>query len=193
VDVNPLPGYVIANGIEANGRLLGLVYSGSPAHPDGSKIFVEPPLLDQSINTKLIVAGLAYMEPYDTMPISLVKHLREVIAGARQNGAGFFPTEDVSIANSAVIADLAKLQNLIMWPKLFRRLAAYFSEGHAGLDQFDGWMRQDPIHRDDSLRLPDGEKGNMHDAYVINGNSLKLQFNPEALLIAPDPAPMLPQ
>jgi hypothetical protein len=76
-----------------------------------------------------------------------------------------------------------------MWPKLFRRLAAYFSEGHAGLGQFDAWMRQDPVHRDDSLRLPDGEKGNMHDAYAITGNSLTLRFNPEDLLIAPDPKP----
>src|SRR5437879_5821722 len=79
VDVNPLPGYVIANGIEANGRLLGLVYAEPTDQPDGSKIFVEPTLLDQSLNSKLVVAGLAYMEPYDTMPISLVKHLRQVI------------------------------------------------------------------------------------------------------------------
>ena len=191
VDANPLPGYVIANGIEANGRLLGLVYSGNPAPPDGSNIFVDAAVLDQSVNAKLVVAGLAYMEPYDTMPLSLVIHFRQVIAAARQQGAGMFPAEDVGRGKSGDVADLAKLQDLIMWPKLFRRLSAYFSEGHAGLGQFDDWMRQDPIRRDDSLRLPDGEKGNMHDAYAINGNSLSLQFNPEDLLIAPDPKPML--
>jgi len=79
-----------------------------------------------------------------------------------------------------------------MWPKLFRRLTAYFTEGHAGLAQFDSWIRQDPIGRDDTLRLPDGEKSNMHDTYQIAGNSLTLAFNPEDLLIAPDPRPMLP-
>ena len=31
----------------------------------------------------------------------------------------------------------------------------------------------------------------MHDAYVVDGNSLMLQFNPEDLLIAPDPKPAL--
>jgi hypothetical protein len=77
-----------------------------------------------------------------------------------------------------------------MWPKLFRRLAAYFSQGHAGLAEFDGWIRDDPVGRDDSLRLPNGEKANMHDAYSVTGNSLKLNFNPEDLLIAPDPAPV---
>ena len=190
VDVNPLPGYVIANGIEANGRLLGLVYAGHTDLADGSNEFVDGSLLDQSVNAKLVAAGLAYMEPYDTMPISLVQHFRSVIEAARLLGAGFFPSEDVGKDKSASVADLATLQGLIMWPKLFRRLAAYFAEGHAGLGQFDDWIRQDPVHRDDSLRLPDGEKGNMHDSYEIDGNSLALRFNPEDLLIAPDPAPV---
>ena len=75
VDQNPLPGYVIANGIEANGRLLGLVFAGETNRHDGEKIFVDNAILDQSLNAKLVVAGLAYVEPYDTMPMSLVRHI----------------------------------------------------------------------------------------------------------------------
>jgi hypothetical protein len=66
-----------------------------------------------------------------------------------------------------------------------------FFTRHMGLAQFDLWMRQDPIGRDDTLRLPDGEKGNMHDTYILNSDSLKLRFNPEQLLITPDPKPMV--
>jgi len=193
VKVNPLTGYVIANGIESNGRLLGLVYAGRTDLADGSKPFVEAGLLDKSVNAKLVTGGFAYVEPYDTMPISLVQHMRALAAQARTSGTGLFAAEDVNTSQAAAIGGLAPLQNLVMWPKLFRRLVSYFAEGHAGLGQFDGWIRQDPIHRDDTLRLPDGEKGNMHDAYIINGNSLKLAFNPEDLLIAPDPKPLLPQ
>jgi len=192
VDVNPLPGHVIANGIEANGTLLGLVYAGTTNLHDGDKPFVEAALLDKSVNAKLVVAGLVYVEPYDTMPLALVKHLRGVIAHARQTRAGLFAAEDVNTNRAAAIADLPTLEELVMWPKLFRRLFAFFSEGHQGLGQFEDWIREDPIHRDDSLRLPDGEKGNMHDAFEIDGNSLKLAFNPEDLLIAPDPKPMMP-
>jgi len=191
VDVNPLPGYVIANGIEANGRLLGLVYAGATGQADGSRPFVDTALLDQSINAKLVMAGLAYVEPYDTMPISLVQHLRNLIQQARQARKGLFPTEDLSTTKAAEIPNLAELQTLAMWPKLFRRLASYFAERHVGLGKFDQWIREEPIERDDSLRLPDGEKGNLHDTYIITGNELKLQFNPEDLLIAPDPKPML--
>lgn len=187
VDVNPMPGYVIANGIESNGRLLGQVYAGTTTEADGTNIFLEAPRLNQSVNSQLVMAGLAYVEPYDTMPITLVQNMRQVIATARQGQAGLFPSEDVSLANAARISDLDELQGLVMWPKLFRRLASYFSSGHSGLGQFDSWIRQDPIHRDDSLRLPNGEKANMHDAYIINGDTMQLQFNPEDLLIAPDP------
>ena len=190
VEKNPLPGYVIANGIEANGRLLGLVYPGTSDLTDGKKIFVDEHLLNQSVNAKLVKAGLSYVEPYDTMPLSLIKDLRRLIAKARTGGQGLWPQEDVNTGKEVQIADLVKLETLILWPKLFRRLVTYFSEGHTGLGQFDTWIRQDPIHRDDTLRLPDGEKGNMHDTYIINGDSLRLQFNPEELIIAPDPRPI---
>lgn len=191
VEKNPLPGYVIANGIEANGRLLGLVYPGTSDLTDGKKIFVDEHLLNQSVNAKLVKAGLSYVEPYDTMPLSLIKDLRKLITGARAKpGKGLWPQEDVNTGKEVQIADLVKLETLILWPKLFRRLVTYFSEGHTGLGQFDTWIRQDPIHRDDTLRLPDGEKGNMHDTYIINGDSLRLQFNPEELIIAPDPRPI---
>jgi hypothetical protein len=30
----------------------------------------------------------------------------------------------------------------------------------------------------------------MHDTYIINGDFLKLHFNPEELLITPDPKPI---
>src|SRR5262245_5326587 len=91
---NPLVGHVIANGIESNGRLLGLVYAGGTALTDGTKPFVDAALLDRSVNAKLVAAGLAYVETYDTMPVFLVKHLRTVIAQARRGWAGMLIDED---------------------------------------------------------------------------------------------------
>lgn len=189
VDVDPLRGYVIANGIESNGRLVGLVYAGTPTVNDGERIFVDEPMLDRSVNAQLVQEGLVYVEPYDTMPIALVNRLRAIMRSARSAGAGFLGAEDVSVGASAAIPSLAAAQDLIMWPKLFRRLVTYFQEGIIGLSGFDAWIREDPVGRDDTLRLPDGEKANMHDTYDIVGDRLSLRYNPEELLIAPDPAP----
>jgi endonuclease YncB( thermonuclease family) len=192
VDRNPLPGYVIANGIESNGRMLGLVYAGTTNHHDGTKIFVDNAILDQSVNAKLVDAGLAFVEPYDTMPISLVQQLRAKISAARAAGGGLWASESPTIGTAAHIANLAEAQALDMWPKLFRRLATYFREGHVGLGQFDAWVRDDSVRRDDALRLPDGEAGNMHDTFVVAGDTLQLKVRPEDLVITPDPSPVMP-
>jgi endonuclease YncB( thermonuclease family) len=187
VDNDPMPGYVLANGIEANGRLLGLVYVGAPPADDGKPVFVDQALLDQSVNAKLVQAGLAYVEPYDSMPIALVERMRALVREARTAGRGVFASESVSIGTAATIQSLDDAQNLVMWPKLFRRLASYFAEGNVGLANFDSWIRQDRVRRDDTLRLPNGERSNMHDTYQIAGNDLSLLFNPEDLIIEPDP------
>ena len=191
VDKDPLPGHVLANGIESNGRLLGLVYAGKTTRADGEKIFVDAAMLDQSVNAKLVVAALAYVEPYDTMPMALVQRLRERVGQARaaKLKPSLWVSEGVTTGKTARIRNLADLQALVMWPKLFRRLSAYFREGHVGLAEFDIWVRDDPVGRDDALRLPDGEQGNMHDTYSISGDKLKLRFKPEDLLIQPDPKP----
>lgn len=189
VDVDPLPGYVVANGIESNGRLLGLVYVGVPPAEDGQPLFVDEARLDGSVNATLVRAGLAYVEPYDTMPIALIDRLRSIIAQARADNAGMFDSESVGVEKPATIVTLNDLQALVMWPKLFRRLVTFIREGHSGLSEFDSWIRQDPVRRDDTLRLPNGEKANMHDTFEISGNRLSLRFNPEDLIIAPDPAP----
>src|SRR5262245_3211613 len=189
VDADPLPGYVIANGIEANGRLLGLTYTGTPPAGDGQRFFVDEAVLDQSVNAKLVQAGLGYVEPYDTMPISLVNRMRTLTRAARKAGVGIFGAESVGVGKAATIASLDDAQGLVMWPKLFRRLTTFFHFGMQGLSGFDAWIRQDVVKRDDTLRLPDGEKANMHDTYEFSGNQLSLRYNPEDLIIAPDPAP----
>jgi endonuclease YncB( thermonuclease family) len=192
VSKNPLPAHVIANGIEANGRLLGLVYTGRASQADGSNVWVDAAMLKKSVNADLVREGLAYVEPYDTMPMTLVAQLRTLVQGARTGRRGLFAHESITTKKSALLRNLDDLQPLVMWPKLFRRLAAYFDEGNAGLAAFDDWVRADPVRRDDSLRLPDGEKGNMHDTYEVTGDKLRVLFRPEDLLVTPDPKPPSP-
>jgi hypothetical protein len=77
---------------------------------------------------------------------------------------------------------------LVVWPKLFRRLARYFAAGNQGLAQFDAWLRADPTNRDDRLILPNRELGNMHDIIHIEGDTLRMKYEPEDLVVVPDDA-----
>jgi hypothetical protein len=91
---HPIRGYLLANGVESNGRVLGLVYTGEPTLPgledvfDGDRAFVDEQLLESSVNADLVRAGLAYAELYATMPVDLIHRMRQLIATARAGGVG---------------------------------------------------------------------------------------------------------
>jgi hypothetical protein len=186
---NPVRGYLLANGIESNGRVLGLVYAGEAAESesDGDFVFVDDERLDASVNAALIGDGLAYAELYSTMPLDLVKRMRALIGAARANGAGMWPGESLTETARVAPRSVADLSTLVMFPKLYRRLVAYFQDLHPDLSAFDTWVRADPVHRDDRALLPTGEMGHLHDLFDVDDGAIGLRFLPEELMFETDP------
>ena len=70
-DQDSVRGHVLSNGIDANGRMIGFIYPGDPAEPDGAQVFLDNPRVDTSINAALLTAGLVYPAFYDTLPADL--------------------------------------------------------------------------------------------------------------------------
>lgn len=189
-DQDSLPGYILSNGVDANGRLIGFVYPGSPVLADGSTVFLDNPLVDESANALLLQTGLVYPAFYSTLPASLRIHLAEASRTARSSGIGIWARSTADPNSQATIASLAALEELVIWPKLFRRLVSYLAAGNTSFDGLDSWLRADPIHRDDTLFFLDPpEQGNMHDIITASGQHVQLNRWPEDFIISPDPAP----
>ena len=186
---HPIPGYLLANGVESNGRVLALVYPGEPdlEATDGDRVFVDEARLEASVNAEQVRGGLAYAELYATMPLALIHRMRELAAAARADKAGMWPFEDLTTASQVQLGSVTELSTLVMFPKLYRRLVAYFKDGHTDLAGFDSWMRAEPVRRDDRVLLPTGELGNMHDLYHVDSDGITLQHLPEDLTFDPDP------
>lgn len=190
---HPVRGYVLANGIESNGRVLGLVFPGDPdlevlaGAADGDRVFVDEAALVASENTAQVRAGLAYAELYSTMPLDLIVAMRRLVSAARDAEVGFWPREDLSTEDRVQLSGVGDLSTLVMFPKLYRRLVAYFKDGHTDLGAFDAWVRADPVKRDDRVLLPTGELGNLHDLYQVDPDGIILRYRPEDLMFAPDP------
>jgi hypothetical protein len=188
---HPIRGYLLANGVESNGRVLALVYTGEPTLPglegigDGDRVFVDEQLLQSSVNAGLVRAGLAYAELYSTMPLDLIHRMRQLITTARADDVGLWPREDLTTATRVNPRSVADLSTLVMFPKLYRRLVKYFKAGHRDLTSFDTWLRADPIGRDDRVLLPTGELGNLHDLYDLTTDGIKLVYLPEQVIFAP--------
>ncbi len=194
-DQDSLPGHVLSNGIDANGRMIGVVYAGNPSLPDGSDVFLDEPLLDLSVNAKLLAAGHAYPAFYATLPATLRTHLAGVSRTARDNQPPreLWARSTADPNGAATITDLDAVEQLVIWPKLFRRLVPYFAAGFANFDGFDGWLRADPVDRDDELFLLDRlERGNLHDIVHAAGDTIQMTVWPEDFIISPDPVAPTP-
>lgn len=187
-EYHPRPGYLLANGIEGNGRVLALVFPGQPTPDaaDGDSVFVDVAALEASVNAELVRNGLAYAELYSTMPIDLIHRMRHLVTAARQADLGLWPHEHVTTTARAQLKSLADLSTLIMFPKLYRRLVKYFQAGHTDLAAFDTWIRADP-NRDDRVLLPTGELGHLHDLYDVGPDGIGLRYLPEELTFISDP------
>ena len=188
VDNHPRRGYVLAKDIDPHGRIIAFVFVGDPVGLDGSEQFLVPADLDNSTNLDLLRNGLVYPTFYTSLPRDLRTHMAQVARVAQDNQTGLW--RQAQVDSGTPIDNMNVLEGLVIWPKLFRRLVRYFGEGFVGLADFDSWLRQDPVHRDDTLLLPaplDGELSNMHDLYTIDiNNVMTINFPYEEIIIAPD-------
>jgi endonuclease YncB( thermonuclease family) len=185
-----LPGHVLSNGIDANGRMIGFVFEGVADEPDGSRVFLDAARVDRSVNARLLAAGQAYPAFYATLPGDLRAHLADVSRAARaaRSPAGIWPRSTADPDAAASVADLPALEELVLWPKLFRRIVPYLAAGFSDFDAFDAWLRADPTDRDDALFLLDRlERGNLHDVVRARGQTVQLTVWPEDFIIEPDP------
>ncbi len=84
VDVDPLPGYVLANGIELKRPFARTGSMSAPLRTeDGQPLFVDEARLNDSVNATLGARGPCLCRTLRaTMPIALIERLRAIIAQA---------------------------------------------------------------------------------------------------------------
>jgi endonuclease YncB( thermonuclease family) len=186
-----LRGFVLSNGIDGNGRMIGFVFPGSIKRlgNDGVTITADTSLIDKSVNTTLLADGYVYPAFYDTLSSTLRQHLSSLSDAARAAGKGLWSNATADPDGAARVRNGASLQQLVIWPKLFRRLADYFSQSNTGLGGFEGWMRDDDVNRDDAmLRLDTDAEVRFSDVITVQGDTIRLDVWPEQLVVVPDPA-----
>ncbi|MBP2632523.1 MAG: uncharacterized protein H6Q70_3151 [Firmicutes bacterium] len=178
-----MPGYIIANGTDKYGRVIAFVYSGESTQEDGAKIYLKEAELKESINYQSFKNSLAYPALYTTLPIDLVDIFRLETDELRKNKLNIWAKDAISKEKSCIIKSLEQLKDLVIWPKLFRRLAAYFSENYKDLNSFILWLKDDSENRDDDITLPNREKAKLHDMFIVQDGAINFKYLPEEVIL----------
>ncbi|MCB9450936.1 MAG: hypothetical protein H6672_05820 [Anaerolineaceae bacterium] len=147
-----IPGYIITDDVERNGRPLGWVFAGNPPFADGTPLTKHQvgELVSASANAHLLQRGTVYPFFYMSLPGAIRIPLMEAARQAQQNP----DQEDVWLHDhtdqGVDVASLTSLyDNTVVYPYLFRRIVRQ-------------WYGKTMNRFWDSLRdqhdaLPDGE------------------------------------
>jgi hypothetical protein len=179
---HPIRGYIITRAVDVYGRPVSFVFTGKPPKRDNATLFLTTAQVRQSVNAAILRAGQAYPTFYAGLPTDLRNAMVSEARAARKPAKGLWVGFNPLTPSAA--GSLAVLGTSRVWPKLFRRLAAFFKDTQGPLSGFDSWLRG----RDDDDAIwiiPQAHRGNLHDVFDVSGSKIALKFNTDELIIVP--------
>lgn len=169
-------GYILARTAERYRRPVAFVFAGATNKQDGSSVYLEVPLLRQSINYKLLQKGMAYPTYYEGLFHDLRSAMTDAAISAWNAGRGVWPYD---WTGGAPVTGWPALEHYYpMFPKLFRRLAAYLND-HGNVYGFKAHMAQNPER---VLVLSTGHFTNFDTVIRQQGQTVGLTVYPEDLV-----------
>ncbi|MEU3782870.1 thermonuclease family protein [Streptomyces sp900129855] len=136
-----VPGFILTRGADLYGRCIALVGKGKAPKASGSWINVDVALLRKTANHHLLATGLAYPTYYRNLFPDLRNELTDVAHKAQKGGKGLWP-QDVTTKGAKVNGMTSITDQVVILPKLFRRLVDYLRLGDPSLTGFPAFLAQ---------------------------------------------------
>lgn len=177
-DPEPI-GYILARMTDdESARPICFVFAGGTDRPDGDAVFLDGPMLRDSVNYRQVEAGFAYPLYYNTLFAALRAELDLAVAAAKAGGRGYWPHDKTTQGVTVwARADLATIPPI--WPKLWRRLDKYLIE-RTSLDCFVDYLLGQNERVD---VLSDMEERGLQDLVKVEGDVLRMTEPPENLRV----------
>ncbi len=170
-------GYILSRTAERYHRPVSFVFAGNAEEDDGAQVFVRPSRLEQSVNYKSALAGLAYPTYYTGLFSDLRKKISSAADKARKNGKGIW-SQDKTTRGFTVSSLASVTDEEVILPKLFRRIVNFMGDG-GGIDGFKDYLAANP---DPVLELKTGHFTHLDTFVEVTGNEVKLTVEPENLV-----------
>ena len=164
-------GYIFTRAADLYGRCIALVGRGAAPHDDGSSVFVDVDVLRTTANHHLISQGLVYPTYYRALFPDLRNEFTAVAKQARDGGLGVWASDTTTAGFD--VTGLASLEDdIVIVPKLFRRLVDYLHLGDDSMAGFSAFLDQ---AADKFFILSTGHSTTGLDTVVeVDGNNVKM-------------------
>lgn len=172
-------GFIASASTDRFGRPVSYVFPKSAKLSDGAVMDSETLPIEKSINFQLAREGLVYPTFYTTTERVLAEKIRAVVARARKTKRGIW---SIDRTPDFTLWDIRTIQeDLLLMPKLFRRLVGFFDK-YSDFGKLEDYMAK----QRDNLRLWDGtKKKSMADLMKISGRRLQMKTPVEDILFLP--------
>ncbi|MFG1798381.1 hypothetical protein [Nocardia sp. NPDC049149] len=136
------PGFILTRGADLHGRCVAIAGRGAPPAASGSSIFVTPNLVRSTANHHQLRGGHAYPTFYRKLFPELRTEFTAAATEAATERRGIWEN-DATLSGAVIDTDTA-LSDIVLLPKLFRRLADYLqlNQGNLDLAGFPAFLAQ---------------------------------------------------
>ncbi|MFC9328719.1 nuclease [Kitasatospora sp. NPDC057015] len=179
-----VPGYVLAGGADTYGRCIAMAGRGPlpSGTKDGDRIDVDVNLVNQSANHHLLSRGLVYPTFYTNLPQELRLDMADTAKQARTSAVpGSVWAKDATRTGATVTGLSSITTDLVILPKLFRRLADYIRLFGPSLNCFPAYLAGEG----EEFHVPEQEESvrGLQHIVTVTDNTVKLTRDIEDIVL----------
>ncbi|HEY5852699.1 MAG TPA: hypothetical protein VIW24_01285 [Aldersonia sp.] len=180
-DPDTVPGFVLTRGADLYGRCVAFAGRGPAPGPSGTQVFVDPDLLATTVNHHQLGTGLAHPTYYRNLFAVLRNEFTTTVTAAQAAQRGVWAS-DATTTGAAITTQTSLTDDVVILPKLFRRLADYLQlgAGDLSLAGLPAFLAQ---AADKFFILSTGHSTTGLDAIVeVTGTTVRLTHSPTDLV-----------
>ena len=177
------PGYIVTRFADKYGRAVAMAFPGGRRGrvSDGGQVYLDVEEMRRSVNYRLLEGGWVYPTFYSRLYVDLRDDLTATTVAARTAKSGLW-AEDSTMSGFRLGSRTQLTDELVIMPKLFRRLAEYLAlddTGKVSLATFPEFLA---AHEDWLFTVPTGQATSFDTLVARRGQTLHLTLPPEQIV-----------
>jgi endonuclease YncB( thermonuclease family) len=178
-----VPGYILTQFADKYGRAVAMAFAGQRTDEaeDGARVYLDIDELHRSTNHLLLTHGWVYPTFYSRLYFDLRDDLAATSVAARTTRAGIW-AEDHTIDGFTLESREQLTQQLVLMPKLFRRLAEYLALDDSGGVDLSGFKTFLEAKADLLFTVPSGQMTHLDTLINVAGQEMVMTIPPEQVV-----------